>query len=78
MDEKVKTKIEDISLSWWKGGGTGLKLNPVRKKFLGPKTDIFAHGKALIFRNTKEINLDGYKTILHEVKNDVKRNSSVL
>ena len=55
MKKENKNK-KYISISWWIGGTLipRLKLNPVRKKFLGPKTDISAHGKALIFRNTEE------------------------
>ena len=64
--EVEKKKMEDITVSWWNGGGKiipRLKVNPVLKKFLETKPDIFAYGEALIFRNTKEINLKGYKVL---------------
>ena len=60
-----------IKISWWNGGGKLIQrvtVNPVLKEFLNEKPDIFAYGESLIFRSTKELKLDGYKTIVHRAQ----------
>ena len=43
-------KNEKMTVSWWNGGGKlipRMKVNPVLKKYLETKPDIFVYGEAL-------------------------------
>ena len=45
-----------------------LEVNPVLKEFLDKKPDIFAYGESLVFRSKKDLNLRGYKVIIHKAQ----------
>ena len=66
----------ELLVAWWNGGGKlgpRVKANPELQKFLTTKPDIFAYGEALVTKRTKEININGYKTIVHKAQKEGKR-----
>ena len=76
-----RRKNEEIAISLWNGGGiliSRIKINPGLKLLLGRKPEIFAYGEALIYKTTKEINIRGYRSIVHTAEKKGKRRGIVV
>ena len=80
-NEGSRRKGNEITISWWNGGGaliSRVKVNPVLMQFLDKKPDIFAYGEAQIYKYTNEINIRGYRTIVHTAQTKGKRRGIVI
>ena len=81
LKTRKRANMSKMTVSWWNGGGKlipRLKVNPELRKYLDTKPDIFVYGEALIYRRTKEINIDGYITIVHKAMNEGVRRGIVI
>ena len=79
--DKAQTKKDNFIISWWNGGGKLVArpgVNPGLRKFLETTPDIFAYGEALVFRRTREINLQKYNCILHKSEKGTLRRGLAL
>ena len=68
-------------MSWRNGGGkliSRVQINPELKQFLYKRPDVFAYGEALIYKHTKEINIRGYRTVVHTVDKRGRRRGIVV
>ena len=81
--QKVESKRKGVGtkIMWWNGGGkltSRIKVNPGLKQLLENKPDIFAYGEALMYEATKELEIQGYRAIVHKSEKKTKRRGIVV